>query len=413
MEEKSKSKKNELTDGEKRLMLLSTFPFLILLIIGMAFLIESRADFKDDILKKVANEKSNRQDISAPYLSFASTNEGEKGTLCSSTVCYDLNIDVDTVKYSIFKFLVFDTEIAMKGQFVVTDEMSNVNDLRLQIDVKDRAGLIGKPMLKFDGDEYELARGIKKKSYQGDEYFLETKINLKEDVKSGDAIDYEIYMVLSGMDNVRVDFNSRLFAKLNVTSNFPTPHLEYDFTPENYELRDDGFSALWEVDGVKLSNSYQGVRIGIEKFPYDELYFYLIASAIMIVIMCIAMFVAEVVKNVDMDVLKYIIFCSLVVLSNLLLFLLCELMSFGASYLLTAIITIGLFIPYMGKSFGKKCSVVLGALFAFTFLITYLMLIIKSLAIIIGVVVLYSLLCVAMYFTAKRSVSSVCANENK
>lgn len=403
MEEKSKSKKKESYVGEKRVMLIFSFYIFILPLLAISFLIETREDVKDDILNKIANEKSGKQKISAPYLLYETTNDsqGQKEILCSNSVCYDLNIDVDTVRHSIFKFLVFDSEIAMKGQFVVGDEMLNVKDLKMQIDVKDRIGLTGKPKLKFDGDEYELIRGIKKKSHYGDEYLLEAKINLNDDVRSGDTIDYEIYMVLGGTGEVVVNFDSRL-TRLNVTSNYPSALLDYDFEPQHYEFGEDGFWGQWEVDGVKLSNANQGVRIEIDNLPYYKLNFYLIASCIIIFIMYIAVFVAENVMNKDIEVLKYIIFSVSVVASNLLLIVLSELMSFGLAYWLTAAITVGIFIPYMGKLFNRKCGVVLGILLAFTFLVCYLMMNIESLAIIIGVAVLYALLCIAMYFTAKR-----------
>jgi inner membrane protein len=404
MEEKLKSKKKESYVGEKLFMLISLFYILLFPIIAISLLIETREDLKDDILNKIANEKSGKQEISAPYLLFINPNDSQeqKQTLCSNSVCYDLNIDVDTVMHSIFKFLVFDSEITMKGQFIVDDEMLNVKDLRMQIDVNDRIGLTGKPKLKFDGDEYELTRGIKKKSYYGDEYLLETKVNLNDDVRSGDTIDYEIYMVLGGTGEVDVNFDSKL-NRLNVTSNCSSAHFDYDFEPQHYELGEDGFFAQWEVDGMKLSNANQGVRIEINNFPYYELNFYMIASFIIVFIMFIAICVAENVMKKNVDMLKYIIFSVSVIVSNLLLIVLSEMISFGLAYWLTVAITVGIFIPYMSKSFNIKCSVVLGVLLTFTFLVCYLMMNIESIAIIIGVALLYALICIAMCFSATRS----------
>ena len=181
-------------------------------------------------------------------------------------------------------------------------------------------------------------------------------------------------------------------------------------------MTDNGFKATWKISSLNRNDvdqvfysrdqSYELLHIGTKLLitggQYKRINRALKYAFLVILLSLVAVFVAEMCVNSEINMLNYILIGVALVLFYLMLLSFSEWIGFQKAYLVSALMILGMVFVYL-NAIIKKRNVAMAAcsFMALVYIFIYVLLCISSLSLLVGTLGLFIILGVAMYFSLR------------
>jgi inner membrane protein len=328
----------------------------------------------------------------------------------------DTTLSVEERRRGIFKARVFQSESQLTGRITlptldsiraVDGAQVTVLDTSLLLLVSDPRGLSRIPSLEWDGASPEWKAGT-----PSEQRLPGIHAVLKD--RPGDSprpIDFRIALHLYGMGGLHVT-PIATDNRLRLKSAWPHPSFVGQFLPLQRDVRDDGFSAEWSVNGLaSTARQALGKREDLQQYgvylidpinPYPMTDRALKYGFLFIGITFAAFFLFEVTRDLRIHPIQYGFVGFAQALFFLLLLSLSEHLPFGVSYAVATLATTGLLTYYLSavlRSFRRGLG--FGALLTALYAALYGLLQSEDNALVAGSLLLFVLLTAVMVLTRK------------
>lgn len=175
--------------------------------------------------------------------------------------------------------------------------------------------------------------------------------------------------------------------------------------PDERDVRGGNrFSASWnrERSKIRSSDTLDEEFVGAEFLTgvnrYQKVVRSLKYSFIIIILTYLCVFFTEMILKRNIPMLNYFLIGVALVLFYILLLSFAELTTFGAAYIIAALMTVGLIAGYIWKMLdSKKTGIMLGSLLTGLYIFIYIMLNLSTYALLLGSLLLFLTLAALMY----------------
>ncbi len=439
-----------------------TLFFKVLIIVALTVLIgiplmmihatiEERAQFRQQAVASIAADSVREQTITGPILAIRYTDDYEEtvsSTEGSTTktevvarsvqrthlvfpndLAMDTSIKTDRRYRGIHQVLVYGGKHFISGDFVLpvmNDLARSTTKSRLRVDqasialgISDVRGIRNIPKIDWEGSivEFEQSTGLTS---------LPSGLHAKLPVMTLTAparVKFSFSLGLDGIESqhfVPVGKNN----KFSVKSDWPHPQFSGDFlpSPSDRVINDSGFSASWHISSLSTMAQKQlrtvedavttpGTRTQVDTFSIgliEPVNVYSLAERatkyglLFVALTFAAFFVFEILKQLPIHPVQYLLVGLALVLFFLLLVSLSEHIDFALAYLIASvacIVLIGFYLSfvlrnwYRGMGFGTALTLLYGALFG--------LLMSENNALVLGAILLFTVLAAVMVATRK------------
>ena len=202
---------------------------------------------------------------------------------------------------------------------------------------------------------------------------------------------------------------------VSISSNWNNPSFGGEFLPDSREIETNGFQALWNI--LHLNRNYPQSWSDIEYSVYDSSFgvnlllpvdryqksMRVIKYAILFLAFTfLVFFFVEVMNKLFIHPIQYILVGIAIVVFYTLLLAFSEYITFNLSYLISALLTLGLITGYVmailnSKNLALLILGILGILYGFIFTIIQL----QDYALLIGSIGVFIILALVMYYSRK------------
>lgn len=208
------------------------------------------------------------------------------------------------------------------------------------------------------------------------------------------------------------------FAKsteVNLTSNWPDPGFQGEFTPTDRTITDDGFTASWSMPylsrGIRGEGRAENVMRGLTsnmvrvKFvntdnPYQTVNRALKYSVLFIGLVFLAYFLFEIIVGTPVHPAQYILIGLAQAIFYLLLLAFAERIGFVAAFLIASTLTIIVTAGYAGAVFGGRSYIVkAGSVFAVVYGLLFVLMRMEDFALMVGALASFTAIAATMYLT--------------
>ena len=363
---------------------------LLIALIPVSGIVSDRENYRDEAIEKIAGGWASRQKIFMPKLRTLYMHEINKQNQYLFYTLDDCEINAlvknEYRKIGIFKIPVYVADIKIKGAFL--------NDINVKND---------KALLSFNVSN---SRGFTKEPLMGVFNKMPVK-NIDKDIEiqipnKTLKIPFEIQFQLRGANSLNFMTGAN-FAKVNIKSDWADPSFEGDFLPSQKNIKDSGFSASWSIPKIATDSDRQeqyGVSFLIPVDSYRMTERAVKYGVLFLVLTFSAFFVFEIVTNIKVHPLQYLLIGSSLVVFYLLLLSLSEFCPFWIAYLCASVLTIALISAY-AYSVDKKLAFIIKLSLVALYIYLYLLLILKDLSLLVGSFGLFIIIAVIMYSTRK------------
>ena len=331
----------------------------------------------------------------------------------------DINSQVNTKQLNrgIFDFSVYESPVTLSGLFTLPKELhaEQISHLRLDrakllFSINDFKGFVDYPVLTYRGEQVELqAEGMK----LGNDDALSCQVEIG-DILKGDSANFLLQVSLKGSNSISFVPVGRT-TTLHVVSDCQTPSFSGRYLPAEREVTDEGFTADWKV--LALNRDFTQVlgsrtelanvgtmdvdlKVPVEQYQQTTR---TIKYAYLIILLTFAVvFLVENRRHTPIHPVQYALVGIALVLFYTLLLSFSEHISFGLSYLIASVMTVGLiaaFIQGLLKNVGATSAV--GGLLAVLYAFIYVIMQLESYALLVGSIGVFVILAVAMYASQK------------
>lgn len=367
---------------------------LLIPLIMIEGLINSREKSNEQAIAEIASSYSDKQTIDAP--TFISSTGTDKTVTKCTTLNYSANVTTDVLHRSIYEIITYNSTIEITGTIKASSSLLLANRHDARIDISDFKGLCTQPAIKIGGNTYKFEKQEGKY-----EKHLAAAIEIPQDTKEGDIIDFSITLDIKGTKELNFQASGEE-TTLNISSTYPHPSFQGDFLPENRQVEKEGFSATWRVLDMNINSS--SAKMGVKFVDPANSYQQSMRSAKYGIIIIIMVFIAglfvEFATKKEIHIVQYLIMGISLVLFYSLLLSFSELMSFGVSYIIAAAMTTSALTLYFRTILKHKSAYILGVFVALVYILNYMLLQMETYALIAGSLLLFVLLCGVMYLTS-------------
>lgn len=348
-----------------------------------------------DVSRDIVAQWGGKTYIDGPFIQVESdTDSLRPAGITPAKLQIKANVESMSLHRGIYEAEVFTTAINISGHFKSTVFKNMESDsLIVRIDI-DSKNITDTGRLKFGSEEYEWMRS---------DSTLYTYINMAGVPKNSD-IPFSTSIKTRGSGGVffmpSADSNT-----ISLLGNATNPSFSRHGIPTNRSVRKDGFSAEWEISYTDADNhicEYVGADFLIGVDRYQKVCRAIKYAFIIIVLTFFSVFFTETTMRHPIPMFNYFLIGVALILFYSLLLALSEHLSFGISYLIAAVMTIGLIGCYMWRMLASKavglaiCSV-LSIMYGFC----YVMLCISTYALLFGSLLLFIALAASMYGSLK------------
>ncbi len=391
-----------------KVSLVAAISLLLLIPLGMIKgVIEDREQTKDSVTMEVANSYAKPQTVSAPYLesyvvetrtvdkniepSGKQTYVEDYDSYCSQ-VDYTADDETDILHRSIYDVIVYNSKVQISGKLPITEKSVVARDNEFRFKVTDIKGFSNPSQLTFGGQSFELRR-------QSEEFVA--NVVFPKGTKAGDIIDFAFTFDLKGTESLFFNPSKDGNTTVAISSSYPLPSFQGAMLPNTREVKDDGFNATWSVSSFN-SSSYDdmGVKFVDPANPYQQSMRSAKYGMLIIVLVFVAGLFVEFLTRKEINPIQYAVIGLSLVLFYSLLVAFSEFMTFGAAYIVAALMTTGALMFYFKAILRSRSAYILGGFVAVVYALNYMLLQMETYALLAGSVVLFLLLCVVMHLTA-------------
>ena len=383
----------------------------LLLLIPLSMIegvIGEREETKGVVENEVADSYAKAQVINAPLLKScvmtkpatdSTSMETFKHVIQCTKLDYNAEVMTDVLHRSIYNVIVYNSKIVITGKLEVTEPAIKALFNTFDFSVSDFKGIDKLPQLSFGGKIFDLVK---------DYNTLTAKVELPENAKVGDLIDFSVAIALKGTDYLSFQPMAQE-TTLTVKSSYPHPSFQGTFLPNHREVSDDGFVAKWSVLNMNVSSIDETMCV---KFvdpanPYQQSMRSAKYGMLIIVLVFVAGLFVEFFTRREINVVQYAVIGLSLALFYSLLVAFSEFITFGWAYIVATLMTISALMLYFKAILKNNSAYMLGGFVTIVYVVNYMLLQMETFALLAGSLVLFVLLCVVMYLTSNKKFSKI------
>ena len=367
--------------------------------------IHERQHNADETVEQISSDWGRAQTLSGPRLLFT-YDVAEKDAAGKPTVrkvsryVYpdDLKVDVDIATQklhrSIYDVMVYHSDLAVSGGFVVPEDLSDKDaDIRIELGISDLRGIEGEAAFTLAGEKLRFT--------DSRESVLVKDLDLKLEKGKPAPLPFEMKMRVKGSQSLSVKPVGGI-TEVTMRGDSPDPSFRGDFLPSEREIRDDGFTARWIVSQINRGGPEEssfGVKLLQKVTQYQQTTRTLKYGILIILLVFIAGLIVELVGKREINIIQYLVIGLSLVLFYALVLSFSEFMSFGLAYALAAVMTTLALLGYFRGILRDRSAWLLVALVALAYIVSYVLVQMETYALLSGSLILFLLLAVVMYFT--------------
>lgn len=359
-----------------------------------------RQERRNTVLRQMANIWGKPQKIGGISLSTST------GVFLPASLEIVGNIKTELRKKGIFQIPFYTSELSIKAIFNNKAFAGKVNKVNIHIS-DSRAAEIK----KISWGNMNVFNHRKKYNYSVISVSLPDKKHIKKNRKV-----FNIKLNISGLDKLYFSPTSEQM-RISLKSNWKAPNFGGAYLPTKREINEKGFYALWnyknkldlykQSDAVVLNmmkSMYKELSFGVSLFVPVDIYLQIDRAikyaALFIFLTFLTFFIFEILSNIKIHPLQYLLVGSGLTIFYLLLLSLSEHVSFIFSYFIATIATVLMITLYSSKVLNnKKQSYVLSAILIMLYMFLFTLLQLEQYSLLLGSSSLFILLAVVMYVT--------------
>jgi inner membrane protein len=377
--------------------------------------IRDRQNASQESIREVSHSWGSPQMLAGPSLQMtyleAVTSQKEPEQRTAYVYPKDLQVDIQThtqiLHRAIFDILVYKADVVMSGYFIVPETYAEKERLTTewQMRVSDLRGIEGSPAYSLGALSGAFEETVMLKNTEPSGLLKEEVAPERIPMDGSTAIPFSISFKLRGSSELMVRPYGEM-TRVKMQADCPNPSFTGDFLPLERDIRDDGFTAAWEVSKINRGNPDAcsfGVRMLQDVTQYQQSTRSAKYGILVILLVFLAGLAAEFLMKRPISLVQYAVIGLSLVLFYALVLAFSEFMPFGWAYLLSALMTVTSLTCYFRAILRSRTAYVLGALTALAYLISYILLQMETYAFLCGTLLLFVLLAAVMYFTRNLS----------
>lgn len=397
-------------------------------------LIHEREDVQLSAINEVSSKWGNGQTLTGPYISIPydkyikqyskkdSTHKVVKVRQWMYFLPEELKIDgtiAPEKRYrGIYEVVVYETFLKINGVFKNLDFKQHdispsdihLDKATINIGITDLKGIEKQIEMQWNTDKVAFNSGVSTVD------ITQRGINAPVRVNANDSSSYTFAMEidLKGSQNIYFIPVGKT-TDVNLTSNWPTPSFSGTYLPDNRNITEDGFTAMWNIlhlnrnypqswlgGQYKVGNSAFGTDLLLPVDNYKKSYRVARYAILFLVLTFMVFFFVEVLNKVFIHPIQYLLVGIALVVFYTLLLSISEHILFNYAYILSTILTLTLVTAYTSAILkSKKIALlifgILLVMYAFIFTIIQL----EDYALLIGSIGVFIILGIVMYFSRK------------
>lgn len=417
-------------------LLIITVLILLLLIPSMMIkdLILEREQVQENAISEVSFKWGEGQTISGPFISIPYDRYikkfNEKNAIYEivkvkewihflpENLIINGNISPEKRYRGIFEVVLYESEFEMSGnfksfnfdQFDIDPKNIHLDKATLHLGISDLKGIENQITLTWNQEKISFNSGTVTNDviYAG--------INLNVPIVKDSSRDY------SFSTSIKLKGSQYLYftpvgktSNINISSNWSTPSFTGTYLPDSRQIDQDGFEANWNIFHLnrnypqawlssqhKVENSSFGINLLLPVDNYKKSYRVAKYSILFLVLTFTTFFFIEVMKNVFIHPIQYLLVGFALIIFYSLLLSFSEHINFNLSYIIASIITLLIITLYVkaitkNKEISIMICLILTLLYSFIFTIIQL----EDYALLVGNIGMFIILSIVMYTSSK------------
>jgi inner membrane protein len=310
----------------------------------------------------------------------------------------------------IFQSVVYDSELKIKGYFIIPaeDDLKSYEVLWTEayytVGISDNRGLKGKIVLKADSTELEAEPGVR-----DNDIFLSGISFFSPDLIPGSKVSVEMSINLSGSEGLQLTPLGKS-TSAHLQSEWASPNFNGSFLPVKRNVDETGFSADWEVTHLNRNfpQNWTGSAFhplessfGLDLFQpvdhYQKSWRSSRYGILFIALTFLVLIFLEITRKEAIHIFHYFLVSLGLVLFFSLLNSLSEQVGFNVAYLIASIATILMISVFTGTIFReKKTALIVLGMLVILYSFIFVLLTLNDYAYLAGNIGLFLLLAVIM-----------------
>lgn len=396
-------------------------------------LIREREHTRQEAVSEVGGKWGQAQTITGPYISIpyndykqsSTSNHRDRKEKVKKWLHFmpeELNINgevqPDLKNRGIFEVAVYESTLSLGGkftpistaQFDIPQEDILYEKAILSLGITDLKGIESQVEVKWDLQELFFNSGMLNSdvAYSG----LHVPLN----IASNDSVPHKFNLDIAINGSQEIYFTPLgKTTDVNLDSNWPNPSFWGNFLPDEHKVRDDGFSAHWNVlhlnrnypqswigNAYRVQDSAFGTRLILGADTYKKSNRVAKYAILFIGLTFLVFFFVEIKQKIFIHPIQYLLVGIALVVFYSLLLALSEHVLFNTAYLLAAALTLGLVSFYTSAVIKSKqvtllITGILSVLYFFIFTIIQL----QDYALLMGTIGIFLILALVMFFSRK------------
>jgi inner membrane protein len=383
-------------------------------------LIYNREYRQADAVREVTQKWGGSQSIegpvvSIPYLKWPNANKSEPSQVGHLHVLPDVlhinaNLEPEVRSRGIFDVPLYKSQLHITGSFSTDDldfPVSNRqvlwNDAKIIIGISDMRGLKEHVKINFNEEEILMTSGLSRS-----DIFRSGVQTLVPGFSDSDSSTFSMDLNLNGGQEIRfVPMGKE--TKVKLTSSWENPSFDGAFLPTDHTISEEGFEARWSVldinrnypqrwlnENYRVAGSHFGVDLFMPVDNYQKTTRSVKYALLFIALTFLAFFLSEILNNLRIHPIQYLLIGFAIVLFYLLLLSLSEHIDFNKAYGIASVGIVAMVSLYSGS---EKLGILIGALLALLYLFLYFLLQMEDFALLLGSIGLFVILGAVMYLT--------------
>lgn len=408
-----------------KLVLLAFLGLLLLVPLQMIKeIIMERQSNAEKVKKELSDQWAAKQCFSGPVINIpVRTVPSEKDENSVTRIWHILpeNLNISgiikpEIRYrGIYQSVVYDSELKIKGYFVIPaeDNLKNHevlwNEAYYTVGISDNRGLKGKIVLKTDSTELEAEPGVRDNDiYQSGISFISPVLI------PGSKVSLDMSINLSGSEGLQLTpLGKSTFAHLQ--SDWNSPSFNGSFLPVKRNVNETGFTADWEVTHLNRNfpqnwtgSSYHPLEssFGLDLFQpvdhYQKSWRSSRYGILFIALTFLVLIFLEITRKEAIHIFQYFLVSLGLVLFFSLLNSLSEQIGFNTAYLISSVATILMISIFTGTLFReKKTALIIFSMLVILYSFIFILLTLNDYAYLAGNIGLFMLLAIIMRLSGK------------